>query len=197
MAIINIMKFKIYYLTTILFITLLSSAQDTALLTIPRCTLIVNTDNGEIVDVWINRQKVGNTPFQIDTLLPGFYDISFMNPYFRDSILNTSLPTHKTTNPIPLESTASLACGFSDNELKRRIEYASGELARESNVKITLQSNHRSIVLFKAGEAKKHIESERNKGTNKVVLGVMFSTICIAGIIIYYIHTIIYTTPPY
>jgi hypothetical protein len=151
----------------------------------PLCTLVVKTDNGEIVDVWINRHLVGKTPLSIDTLLPGFYDISFMNPNTRDSILNSPIKSTDAISYSPYEA----AC---KNEVLRSgrtdLQMASGELARESNVKRFLTANTSTEVIFKVNQAKDYMKTKGAKGNAKIFFGTLLGVITAVALIALLVH---------
>jgi hypothetical protein len=102
------------------------------------------------LDVWINGTKIGKTPIQIDTMKPGSYDISFLRPGLRDSILRLS---NTENNPTLNRRYASelASCGIKDNR-----KSLLGDLAKESNKRIKIEPNAKKEVVFNLGEKKSY-----------------------------------------
>ncbi|HMD67611.1 MAG TPA: hypothetical protein VKF42_01945 [Chitinivibrionales bacterium] len=132
---------------------------------VPPCTLLVKTDNGETLTVWINGIKIGKTPIQIDTLRSGFYDVSFLKPSVRDSILNLS--NENTGDPQATFGAEIISSGIIDSHLSL------GELARESNRKIRIEANEYRIVTFNISKATEDEMKDKRKAVWKIFLGIL------------------------
>jgi hypothetical protein len=133
----------------------------------PRCTLVVKTDCNDTLNVWINNRKFGKTPLEIDSLPPGFYDISFIKQTLRDSILNLGIC-------IPLNRDEYI------NNSNSHIFFSIGDLARESNVKFILKNNEKKEIYF-------HIQEIRKDIKNKIIQRWIYSTavtVCLAVVLI-------------
>jgi hypothetical protein len=142
----------------------------------PSCTLIVTTDYAKSVQIWINRTKRGKSPLEIDTLRPGFYDVSFLNPDVRDTILNST------------NSSSDISFGQGSEFMNignGNLFLSAGELARESNCKFTLTPNCRKEIVFHIQRAKDEMKKVRAKASLLIALGVIISLTFLIGALFY------------
>ena len=113
------------------------------------CSMVVTTDNGDVVPVWLDRSRVGNTPLCIKGLSRGIHDISFISPNTRDSILNGNVDMVGDGQHI--------------------LSYATGELARESNKHVYHELGKTDHVLFQIGAAQAESARLKKRGHTKMV----------------------------
>jgi hypothetical protein len=132
----------------------------------PNCTLSINTDNGKSTNIWINGIIRGKTPLEIDTLTPGFYDVSFLKPTLRDSILN--LTNSSFNHPYGLGPNGELI-----NSGSNSLFLSAGELARESNCKFNLNSNQKKQIIFHIQATKDHMKKEERKSKALITICVL------------------------
>lgn len=154
------------------------------------CVLSVSTDNNKEVDIWLNRIQIGKTPLNIIGIVPGLYNISFMDPVIRDSILNsgTSIDDIEKNNGV---SRSNVLTRSSSTNLM----FASGEIARESNKFVRIDSCTTTQVVFKISKAEKIEKNAKNSSMKLIQVGKVLGIIGAILIPIILIYTIVENLP--
>jgi len=128
-------------------------------------TLSVGADTAITLQVWVNGEKKGETPLVLNDVPVGNYNISFIDPQVRDSILANE------TYRVPLDHPvlASLPPGMV-SLIQKNLKKGVPLLARYSNYAIIVQNGKNEQVTFEAAGFSHALESEISSGKVKYAL---------------------------
>jgi hypothetical protein len=141
-------------------------------------SILVKTDDGRVLPVYIDGKKVGQTPYLARNLRPRRYSVSFFNPQVREQILNDRYRGYKSRGGLDITccmgpcNAVCFGMGqklFSSGAVS--MQMANSEYARISNQYAYVKPGQQATVVFMVGEADRYIKSEKGKGTIKVIIG--------------------------
>lgn len=125
-------------------------------------TLVVRTDNGDTMPVYINNQRRGQTPFRLEGLSVGMYKISYL-----DSALRVLLLSEKKSAvwPIPTEY-LPIFQGRKTTTLQARYSFA--EFSEQTAV---VKNAEVCEVIFPVTEMLSAIDRSRKTSLGTLILG--------------------------
>jgi hypothetical protein len=119
-------------------------------------TLLVRTDTGDKLPVWVNGKRVGTTPYRTDQAEVGTYIVSFLDPALIDTILqNPNQNYDRLTLPSEIDEK------FKDASFSKKHIFVN--LAQYARQAVVLKRDEKKLVIFEAGTVYKNIgESKRS-----------------------------------
>lgn len=124
--------------------------------------LYVRTDTGDSLPVYINGRRVGMTPFRSGPIPVGQYEVSFMRPALRDSLLNFR---SASAMEIPLDYRRIFKPGITGTDILLK------SLAEVSTQTVVAKNNVETEVLFSVKEASDQANAASRSIYSRILFG--------------------------